>query len=75
MYLFVTKKIIFNLIARPIAWFDRHIVDGNVNMWAWLTGLLGRGLKPLQTGQVQTYASWWISGAVFFLILLWMQLR
>jgi NADH-quinone oxidoreductase subunit L len=75
LYLFVTKRIIFNLISRPIAWFDRHVVDGMVNLFAWLTGALGRSLKPLQTGQVQTYASWWLSGAVFFIILLWMQFR
>ncbi|MBU0690182.1 NADH-quinone oxidoreductase subunit L [bacterium] len=74
VYLFVTKNIIFHYIARPIAWFDRHIVDGAINLYAWLTGALGRGLKPLQTGQVQTYSAWWISGAVFFIILLWMKL-
>jgi len=74
LYLFVTKRIIFDFIARPIAWFDRHIVDGMVNLVAWCTRAMGRGLQPMQTGQVQTYAAWWISGAVFFIILLWMKL-
>jgi NADH-quinone oxidoreductase subunit L len=31
VYLFVTKKIIFQYISAPIAWFDRHIVDGTMN--------------------------------------------
>jgi NADH-quinone oxidoreductase subunit L len=74
LYLFVTKRVIFDFIARPIAWFDRHIVDGMVNLAAWCTRAMGRGLQPMQTGQVQTYAAWWISGAVFFIILLWMKL-
>jgi NADH-quinone oxidoreductase subunit L len=28
IYLFITKKIIFNLVGRPAAWIDRNIVDG-----------------------------------------------
>ncbi|MCK7530124.1 MAG: hypothetical protein MZV63_03235 [Marinilabiliales bacterium] len=31
VYLFVTKKIIFRYISEPVAWFDRHIVDGTMN--------------------------------------------
>ena len=31
LYLFVTKKIIFRYISAPVAWFDRHIVDGTMN--------------------------------------------
>ena len=30
IYMFVTKKIIFNGISQSIAWFDRHIVDGTM---------------------------------------------
>ena len=32
IYLFVTHKIIFNGICRPIAWFDRHIIDGSMEI-------------------------------------------
>ena len=28
VYQFITHKIIFGCISRPIAWFDRHVVDG-----------------------------------------------
>ena len=31
IYLFITQKIIFNLIGRPAAWIDRNIVDGMMN--------------------------------------------
>ena len=32
LYLFVTKDIIFKRISAPFAWFDRHIVDGTMNL-------------------------------------------
>ena len=31
LYLFITKKILFNLIGRPAAWFDKNVVDGLMN--------------------------------------------
>ena len=37
LYLFITKKIIFNYISRPVAWFDRHIVDGSMNGISYVT--------------------------------------
>lgn len=35
VYQFVTHKIIFGCISRPIAWFDRHVVDGFFDFLAW----------------------------------------
>jgi NADH-quinone oxidoreductase subunit L len=37
LYLFITKKIVFNLIGRPAAWIDRNIVDGFMNLLASIT--------------------------------------
>ena len=35
VYLFRNKKdTSFNYISRPVAWFDRHIVDGFMNLIA-----------------------------------------
>src|SRR6266496_3125180 len=31
IYLFITKKVLFNLVGRPAAWFDKNIVDGLIN--------------------------------------------
>jgi NADH-quinone oxidoreductase subunit L len=70
-YLFVTKKIIFRCVARPIAWFDRHAVDGGVNLSANTTRGLGAELRRLQTGQVQAYAVWYVAGILFVLLVLW----
>ena len=57
IYLFVTQRIIFPYIGAPVAWFDRHVVDGAVNLTAHLTRLGGVVLSRLQTGQAQTYGT------------------
>ncbi|MGK5087696.1 NADH-quinone oxidoreductase subunit L [Bdellovibrionota bacterium FG-2] len=71
VYLFVTHKVIFQFVAAPIAWFDRHVVDGGVNLSAWGTRKMGAGLSRTQTGQVQTYGSWFVSGVLGILLVLW----
>ena len=66
IYLFITTKIIFNLISRPIAWFDKHIVDGTVNAIAFITDWISEEIKELQSGQVQQYAFVFAGGAILF---------
>jgi len=69
IYLFVTKKIIFNYISRPVAWFDRHIVDGTMNGIAWITEYTSYRIKGFQSGQLQQYALVFVSGAVFLALI------
>jgi NADH-quinone oxidoreductase subunit L len=64
VYLFVTKKIIFNNISRPAAWFDRHIVDGTMNGIAWVTSQSSEKIKGFQSGQLQKYGFVFVSGVV-----------
>ncbi|MBX7258599.1 MAG: NADH-quinone oxidoreductase subunit L [Candidatus Hydrogenedentes bacterium] len=71
LYLFVTKRVIFMFVARPIAWFDRHVVDGGVNLSGWSTRKSGAVLSRLQTGQIQTYSMWLAAGGLFVLLVLW----
>jgi NADH-quinone oxidoreductase subunit L len=71
IYLFVTRSILFRFVARPIAWFDRHIVDGGVNLSGWMTRTTGATLRRLQTGQVQVYGMWFVCAALFILLILW----
>ena len=56
VYQFITKKIIFNSISRPFAWFDRHVVDGAMNGMARLTGWTSVKTKGFQSGSIQWYA-------------------
>ena len=62
VYLFVTKKIIFNLIGRPAAWIDRNIVDGLMNLIATVTARISAGIKGFQSGKVQDYVLYFFAG-------------
>lgn len=64
LYLFVTKEIIFKRISAPFAWFDRHIVDGTMNLIGNSTVAGSEKIKKIQSGRVQDYAFAFIAGAV-----------
>ena len=55
---------------RGLAPFDQRVVDGTVNGVARLTRGLGRGLRYLQTGVVQSYALAIVLGVVVVVALL-----
>lgn len=69
VYLFVTKKILFNLVGRPAAWFDRHVVDGLVNFTGSATQKISENIKTIQSGKVQQYAIYFLAGAIGLAIL------
>jgi len=64
IYLFITKKIIFNFISRPIAWFDKKIVDGSMDGIAWVVEQASIKSKGLQSGHIQQYALVFVSGVI-----------
>jgi NADH-quinone oxidoreductase subunit L len=64
LYLFITKKILFNYISRPVAWFDRHIIDGSMNGISYVTNQVSDRIRGLQSGQVQQYAWVFVAGVV-----------
>jgi NADH-quinone oxidoreductase subunit L len=70
IYLFVTKKILFNLVSRPVAWFDRHVVDGTMNGVAWVIRSTSSRIKGVQSGQLQTYGFVFITGSIALALLL-----
>ncbi len=69
VYEFITKRIIFNLIARPAAWFDKHIVDGFINTIGKATQVFSFSTSGWQSGKVQAYSSWVLLGTLALLIL------
>ena len=64
IYLFITKKGLFNLVGRPAAWFDRNVVDGLVNFTGNTTQMVSERIKKLQSGKVQQYAMYFLLAAV-----------
>ncbi len=69
LYLFITKKIIFNLIGRPAAWIDKNIVDGFMNLLAAITAKISELIKGVQSGKVQNYALYFFGGIVALAVL------
>lgn len=61
---FVTHKVIFACVSRPIAWFDRHVIDGFFDFLAWGTQESGESIRPWQSGDVRQYAVWFLTGTV-----------
>jgi NADH-quinone oxidoreductase subunit L len=60
IYLFITKKIIFNLIGRPAAWIDKNIVDGLMDATGNGTKDISEIIKGVQSGKVQQYALYFL---------------
>ena len=67
---YVTHKIIFRCISIPIAWFDRHVIDGTFNFMAWGTNEAGESIRPWQSGDVRQYAIWFLTGTVALTLIL-----
>ncbi len=70
IYLYITKKIIFRYISEPVAWFDRHIVDGTMNALAVMTQVISFRIRYFQSGQLQKYAFVYVSGVVALAVVL-----
>ena len=68
VYRFFTKKIVFNLVGRPAAWFDRTIVDGMMNGIAFVTASTSQAIRGLQSGKVQQYALHFFAGAALLAV-------
>ena len=61
---FFTHKIVFGCFSKPIAWFDRRVIDGTFNFMAWGTQEAGETIRPWQSGDVRSYAIWFLTGTV-----------
>ncbi len=69
IYMFITHKIIFGCISKPIAWFDKHIIDGSLNLLATGTEKLAYAIRWIQSGSVQRYCVWMLAGAICLTLL------
>lgn len=67
---FFTHKIVFALFSKPIAWFDRRVIDGTFNFMAWGTQEAGETIRPWQSGDVRSYIVWFLTGTVALTLVL-----
>lgn len=64
VWLFVTKRIIFRWVSRPLAWFDRHVIDQFFNFTAWGANATAEEIQPMQSGNIQSYTIWFFVGII-----------
>jgi len=69
VYMFITKKIIFQRISTPFAWFDKKVVDGTMEGIGNKTAAFANIIKGVQSGKVQDYAFSFISGVIVLVII------
>ena len=70
LYLFITRNIIFQFISRPVAWFDRHIVDATMNLIGNTTVFFSGAIKRMQSGHLQLYIWYFTSGVLLLAVLI-----
>ena len=70
VYQFITHKIIFRCISKPIAWFDRHVIDGTFDFIAWAANAASDSIRGFQSGQIQQYTYVFLCGALTLILLL-----
>jgi NADH-quinone oxidoreductase subunit L len=70
VYIFITKKIVFNNISRPLAWFDRHAIDATMDGFANTTQWTSQKIKGFQSGHIQQYAIVFLLGTMIITALI-----
>jgi len=75
IYLWFTHTIIFGIVAQAASWFDRNIIDGFLNGMASFTNMVSEKTKTLQSGQLQHYGIYMVSGvlALFLIFIYWIS--
>ncbi len=63
-------KVIYGA-SRAVDWFDRKVIDGMVNGFSYLAVRGGQGLRKVQTGVVQMYATVIIAALTVILLLVY----
>ena len=70
VYLFITHRLIFRFISKPVAWFDRHVVDAAMNQIGSSTVFLSGAIKKMQSGHMQFYIWFFTSGALLLTLIM-----
>lgn len=69
VYMYITKNIIFKYISAPIAWFDRNIVDGLMNLFGNVTVAISFRIRKFQSGNIHQYAFVFLAGVLIAALL------
>lgn len=64
VWLFFARRIVFNLVARPLKWIDRRVVDGSMDATGASLQWGGILFRFLQNGQLAFYISVYLLGVL-----------
>lgn len=70
VYMFVTHKVLFRFVSKPVQWIDEHIINGLIDFTAWGANEAGESIRPWQSGDVRQYAVWFLTGTVALTLVL-----
>jgi NADH-quinone oxidoreductase subunit L len=68
VYRWITQQVLFPLIGKPFAWFDKHIVDGTVNGVGTFVGSIYYFIRGMQSGKLQDYLFYFMAGIAAWMI-------
>ncbi|WP_372766198.1 NADH-quinone oxidoreductase subunit L [Lutibacter sp.] len=64
LYIFITKKILFGIVAFSASWFDKKVVDSSMIGIGNVTVSISNKIKGMQSGKLQDYAMAFVGGSV-----------
>ena len=70
MLMLLDDNRIFRRAFDSDAWFDRHVVDGFMNLLARTTQSAALGIRFMQSGSIQRYCIWFFAGTLGLTLLL-----
>lgn len=69
IYLFITKKIIFNYVGKPALWIEKNIISTIINGSGKITIMISETIKGIQSGKLQDYALYFFTGTIGLIII------
>ncbi len=70
VYQWVTHKIMFGVFSRTARWIDECIINRFIDFTAWGTNAAGESVRTWQSGDVRSYAAWFLAGAVGLVLII-----
>ena len=68
IYLWITQRVLFPLVGKPAAWFDKNIIDGTVNGVGSFVGSIYYFIRGMQSGKLQDYLLYFLAGIAAWMV-------
>lgn len=63
-----TSAYAYTIVAHVVGWFDRFVIDGLVDGFAWSARTIGYSIRRFQRDGVQLYVFWALFAIIIFII-------